>query len=102
MIPHGIPDLPFMDPNFYKDQFGVEGKAVLLTFGLIGPRKGIEHVIEALPRIHERHPEMVYIVLGATHPNLIARDGESYSIDVFMIRSSGRTRQPSENFCHPH
>ena len=82
VIPHGIPDLPFMDPNFYKDQFGVEGKAVLLTFGLIGPRKGIEHVIEALPRIHERHPEMVYIVLGATHPNLIARDGESYRLSL--------------------
>ena len=64
VIPHGIPDLPFMDPNFYKDQFGVEGKAVLLTFGLISPGKGIEHVIEALPRIHERHPEMVYIVLA--------------------------------------
>src|SRR5258707_334957 len=82
VIPHGIPDLPFMDPNFYKDQFGVEGKAVLLTFGLIGPGKGIEHVIEALPRIHERHPEIVYIVLGATHPNLIARDGESYRLSL--------------------
>src|SRR6201997_2652882 len=51
MVPHGVPDLPFLDPNFYKDRFGVEGKAVLLTFGLLSPNKGIENVIEALPQI---------------------------------------------------
>jgi glycosyltransferase involved in cell wall biosynthesis len=51
IIPHGIPDIPFVDPNFYKDQFGVEGKMVMLTFGLISPSKGIENVIKALPRI---------------------------------------------------
>ena len=51
MVPHGVPDLPFLDPNFYKDRFGVEGKAVLLTFGLLSPNKGIENVIQAMPQI---------------------------------------------------
>src|SRR5581483_3360601 len=79
-IPHGIPDVPFVDPNFYKDQFGVQGKTVLLTFGLISPNKGIEHVIDALPRIVELYPHVVYIVLGATHPHVKERDGESYRL----------------------
>ncbi|HEY5793355.1 MAG TPA: glycosyltransferase family 4 protein [Chthoniobacterales bacterium] len=78
LIPHGVVDLPFMDSNFYKDEFGVEGKTVLLTFGLLSPNKGIEHVIEAMPAILERHPEVVYLVLGATHPNLLAVEGEKY------------------------
>lgn len=82
LIPHGIPDIPFIDPNFYKDQFGVEGKTVLLTFGLLGPNKGIEYVIEALPGILEKNPNVVYIVLGATHPALIAREGESYRLGL--------------------
>ncbi len=82
LIPHGIPDMPFIDPNYNKDQFGVEGKIVLLTFGLLSPNKGIENVIEALPSILARHPNVVYIVLGATHPNLIARDGESYRLKL--------------------
>src|ERR1700757_4536086 len=80
VIPHGIPDMPFIDPNFNKDQFGVEGKTVLLTFGLLSPNKGIEHVIEALPAILEAHPNVVYIILGATHPNVMAREGESYRL----------------------
>jgi glycosyltransferase involved in cell wall biosynthesis len=80
VIPHGIPDMPFIDPNFNKDQFGVEGKTVLLTFGLLSPNKGIEHVIKALPSILEQHPNVVYIILGATHPNVIAREGESYRL----------------------
>ena len=82
LIPHGVPDMQFIDPNFYKDQFGVEGKTVLLTFGLLSPNKGIEYVIEALPAILERHPNVVYIVLGATHPNLLAREGESYRLKL--------------------
>ncbi len=68
LIPHGIPDMPFVDPNFHKDQFGLQGKTVLLTFGLLSPNKGIEHVIRALPEALERHPNLVYVVLGATHP----------------------------------
>ncbi len=78
IIPHGIPDMPFVDPNFYKDQFKVEGKFVLLTFGLLSSGKGIEHVIEAMPAILEKHPNVVYIVLGATHPNIVAQEGEAY------------------------
>ena len=80
LIPHGVPDVQFIDPSFHKDQFGVEGKIVLLTFGLLSPNKGIENVIEALPAILERNPNVVYIVLGATHPNLIAHEGESYRL----------------------
>jgi len=82
IIAHGIPDIPFIDSSFYKAQFGVEGRMVLLTFGLLGPGKGIEYVIEALPEIVKRHPNVVYLVLGATHPHLVARDGESYRLSL--------------------
>src|SRR3984957_14975869 len=78
MVPHGVPDLPFLDPNFHKDRFGVEGKAVLLTFGLLSPNKGIENVIQALPQILAKHRNVVYIVAGATHPHILRRDGEKY------------------------
>ncbi len=78
MVPHGVPDLPFLDPNFYKDRFSVEGKAVLLTFGLLSPNKGIENVIEALPQILSRHKNVVYMVAGATHPHVLRRDGDQY------------------------
>ncbi len=78
VIPHGVPDLPFMDPNYFKDQFGTEGQSVLLTFGLLSPNKGIENVIVALPEILASHPDLVYIVSGATHPQILRRDGEQY------------------------
>ena len=78
VIPHGVPDLPFMDPNYFKDKFGTEGKSVLLTFGLLSPNKGIEHVIRALPAVLARHPNVVYIVSGVTHPHIRKRDGERY------------------------
>jgi glycosyltransferase involved in cell wall biosynthesis len=77
-IPHGIPDVPFVDPNFYKDQFGVEGRKVILTFGLLGPGKGIEVVLRAMPKVVERHPDAVYIILGATHPHIVRREGHAY------------------------
>jgi len=67
LIPHGIPDVPFVDPSFNKDLFGVEGKTVLLSFGLLSASKGIETVISAMPEIVARHPNSVYIVVGATH-----------------------------------
>lgn len=82
LIAHGIPDMPFVDPNFYKDQFGVEGKQVALTFGLLSPNKGIEYVLRALPKIIERFPNFVYIVLGATHPNLLREQGEAYRLSL--------------------
>ncbi len=78
MVPHGVPDLPFLDPNFYKDRFGVEGKAVLLTFGLLSPNKGIENVIQALPQILAKHKNVMYIVAGATHPHILRREGDKY------------------------
>ncbi len=82
VIAHGIPDLPFVDSNFYKDQFGVEGKQVLLTFGLLSPNKGIENVLRALPEIVKRFPNLIYIILGATHPNLVREHGEAYRLSL--------------------
>jgi len=82
LIPHGVPDLPFGDPNYYKDSSGTEGRAVLLTFGLLSPNKGIELVIEALPRIVAAHPEAVYVVVGATHPHIKRREGDQYRLQL--------------------
>lgn len=82
LIPHGIPDMPFVDPNYYKDKFGVEGKLLLLTFGLLSPNKGIESVLHALPEIVKQFPNFVYIVLGATHPNLVREQGETYRFSL--------------------
>src|SRR5580693_9298174 len=78
VIPHGVPDMSFMDPNYFKDRFGTEGKSVLLTFGLLSPNKGIENVIRALPAILARHPNVMYIVSGVTHPHIRRREGERY------------------------
>ncbi|MCW1913438.1 glycosyltransferase family 4 protein [Luteolibacter sp. GHJ8] len=78
LIPHGVIDMPFVDSNFYKDIFNAEGKTVLLTFGLLSPNKGIESAIEALPGILVENPDVVYLVVGATHPHLIASQGEAY------------------------
>jgi len=82
LIPHGIHDVPFIDPNYYKDKFGVEGRRVLLTFGLLSRNKGIEYMIEALPEIVAKHPKTTYLVLGATHPAVVAHEGESYRLDL--------------------
>ena len=78
LIPHGIPDLPFTDPTFYKDAFGTEGKDVLLTFGLLSPNKGIENVIKALPSILSKHSNVVYMVSGVTHPHILRQEGDKY------------------------
>ena len=78
LIPHGTPDLPFVDPNFYKACVNAEGKSVILTFGLLSPNKGIENVIRAMPRILEKHQDVVYIVTGATHPHIRRREGDRY------------------------
>jgi len=80
LIHHGIPDTPFIDPSFYKDKFGVEGKKVLLTFGLLSPNKGIENVLQALPAVIKKHPDVTYIILGATHPNILKSHGDAYRI----------------------
>ncbi|MBA3871262.1 MAG: glycosyltransferase [Anaerolineae bacterium] len=90
LIHHGIPDVPFVDPHFYKDQFGVEGKPLLLTFGLLSANKGIENVINALPKILEKYPDLVYFVVGATHPNVIRHEGEDYRLRLrYLARQKG-------------
>lgn len=78
VIPHGVPDRSLVEPDTFKDRFGWAGREVVLTFGLLSPGKGIETMIEALPRLVERHPDMLYVVLGSTHPNLVAHEGEAY------------------------
>ena len=80
LIPHGIPDVPFIDPNFYKDCFGTEGKIVMLTFGLLSPNKGIENVIQALPHILSENRNVVYMVAGVTHPHIRRREGDQYRL----------------------
>lgn len=81
-IHHGVPDVPFVDPNFYKDRFNVDGRFVILTFGLINPNKGIETVLYALPKVVEKYPNVAYIVLGATHPEVKKQYGESYRLSL--------------------
>ncbi|HEV3278068.1 MAG TPA: glycosyltransferase family 4 protein [Terriglobia bacterium] len=93
LIPHGIPDIPFVDPNYYKDQFGVEGRVVLLTFGLLSPNKGIENVLNALPDILAKFPEVVYIVLGATHPNELRERGEAYRLSLEILAKKNRVEK---------
>ncbi|MGD0857990.1 MAG: glycosyltransferase family 4 protein [Terracidiphilus sp.] len=78
LIPHGIPDLAFVDPDVYKDALAIAGKLVLLTFGLLSPNKGFESVIRALPRILARHSDVVYVIAGATHPHVRAQEGDRY------------------------
>src|SRR5438046_2180362 len=85
LIPHGIPDVGFVDPTYFKDKFGVEGRVVLLTFGLLSPNKGIEYVLNALPPILAEFPEVVYIVLGATHPNELQEHGEAYRLSLEIL-----------------
>ena len=87
LIPHGIPDLAFTDPTFYKDAFGTEGKEVLLTFGLLSPNKGIENVIQALPAILSRHGNVVYMVSGVTHPHVLRDEGEKYRQSLQKLAS---------------
>ncbi len=78
VIPHGIPDFPFVEPDAAKAKLGFSNRAVILTFGLLSPSKGIEVMIDAMPSILERRADAVYVVLGATHPNLVRDQGEAY------------------------
>src|SRR5258706_1489399 len=90
LIPHGMPDVGFVDPTYFKDQFGVEGKVVLLTFGLLSPNKGIECVLNALPHIVAEFPDVVYIVLGATHPNELREHGEAYRLSLEILAKKNK------------
>lgn len=82
LIAHGIPDTAFVSPEPYKEQFGVEGRPVALTFGLLSPNKGVEHMLRAIPEILSHSPDFVYIILGATHPELVRRQGERYRLSL--------------------
>ena len=90
LIPHGIPDVGFVDPTYFKDQFGVEGRVVLLTFGLLSPNKGIEYVLNALPHVLAEFPDVVYIVLGATHPNELREHGEAYRLGLEILAKKNK------------
>ncbi|PYY06417.1 MAG: glycosyl transferase family 1 [Acidobacteria bacterium] len=90
LIPHGIPDVGFVDPNDFKEQFGVEGRVVLLTFGLLSPNKGIEYVLNALPHVLAEFPDVVYIVLGATHPNELREHGEAYRLSLEILAKKNK------------
>jgi len=85
LIPHGIPDLPFVDSSYYKHKFGIEGRKTILTFGLLSRNKGIEYMLKALPAIVETDPSVLYIVLGATHPDVLQHDGEEYRFELQRI-----------------
>jgi glycosyltransferase involved in cell wall biosynthesis len=78
VIPHGIPNCPFLETHHAKAKFGFGGKSIILTFGLLSPSKGIETVIDAMPGIIKSCPNAVYVILGATHPNLVRHQGEAY------------------------
>jgi len=81
-IPHGAPDVQFLDTSYYKDKFRLTDKKVILTFGLLGPGKGMEDVINALAEVVKEYPDVVYIILGATHPNVKRQFGETYRISL--------------------
>ncbi|HEY6391157.1 MAG TPA: glycosyltransferase family 4 protein [Bryobacteraceae bacterium] len=93
LIAHGIPDVGFVDPTYFKDQFGVEGRIVLLTFGLLSPNKGIEYVLNALPDILAEFPDVVYIVLGATHPNELRERGEDYRLSLEILAKKNKVEK---------
>ena len=94
LIPHGIPDLPFEEPDAYKERFSCQGKTVLLTFGLLSPNKGFESVIEAMPRILASHSDVVYVIAGATHPHIRAREGDRYRVELqALAKKNGVEKQ---------
>ncbi len=90
LIPHGIPDLPFVDSNYYKHKFGMEGRKTILTFGLLNKNKGVEVMLGAMPAVIKADPSVLYIVLGMTHPSVLKHDGESYRFKLqHMVKDLG-------------
>lgn len=94
LIHHGVPDMPFAESGEHKGRWGLTGKTVLLTFGLLHTRKGIEYMIEAMPAIIERFPDAVYVVLGATHPPLKLKEGDKYR---FFLKRRARELGVEDN-----
>ena len=90
LVPHGIPDSPFVDNNYYKHKFGMEDRRTILTFGLLSENKGIEVMLKAMPAIIEAEPSVLYVVLGMTHPSVLRQDGESYRYSLQqMVKDLG-------------
>src|SRR5439155_26090290 len=93
LIHHGIPEIPFVDPNDLKEEFGVSERRVLFTFGLLSPNKGIEHVLNALPAIAAEFPDVVYMILGATHPNEVREQGEVYRLSLGRLAKKNNVQK---------
>ncbi len=92
VIPHGIPDLTFVDSNYYKHKFNMDGRKTILTFGLLSKNKGIEMMLQAMPEIIKVHPSVLYVILGTTHPSVLKHDGESYRFSLQrMVKELGLT-----------
>jgi len=87
LIQHGVPNLPFQDSAPYKKDLGVEGKTVLLSFGLLSPNKGVENIIKALPAILAREKDVVLLIVGATHPHLMRKEGDRYRRELESLAS---------------
>src|SRR4029077_19326390 len=85
IIPHGIPDFRFLDPDSYKEQCGLARKRTVFTFGLLSPNKGIENVINALPQVIAQFPDVIYVIAGTTHPNLVRDRGEEYRLSLEQL-----------------
>jgi glycosyltransferase involved in cell wall biosynthesis len=93
VIPHGVPDLPLADPAVLKTALGLDGRDVILSFGLLGPDKGYELALDALPAVVAEHPETMYIIVGATHPDVVLRDAENYRASLAaQVKALGMTK----------
>lgn len=88
IVPHGVPDLPLVAPDRVKPALGLQGRTLILSFGLLGPGKGYESVIAAMPALVRRVPDALYVIVGATHPDLLRREGESYRRRLETLASS--------------
>lgn len=88
VVPHGVPELPLVAPDMVKPQLGLTGRTVILSFGLLGPDKGYESAIAAMPAVVQADPTALYVIVGATHPDLIRREGESYRIGLAQLAAS--------------
>lgn len=84
-IPHGVPDIGFVDSKHYKLSLGFADRTVILTFGLLAANKGIEYAIEALPSVVKEHPSILYVIVGVTHPEVVRHEGESYRLSLMRL-----------------
>ena len=82
IIPYGVPDMPLVDPEAFKPALGLAGHDVILSFGLLGPGKGCDLVLDALPAVIAAHPSAVYVVVGVTHPDLVRSEAEAYRLGL--------------------